>query len=501
MFLSFSKKDIQHMNGKLFLFGIGGTGSRVIKSLVMMAASGVDIDARAIVPIIIDPDFANADLTRTIESIKRYSAVRSSLDFTAAYKNQFFKTDFQDILNGYRFKLKDTKNKKFREFIQYDTLSKENRAFASMLFSKSNLDSDMEVGFRGNPNIGSVVLNQFTDSEDFEAFASAFRPGDRIFIVSSIFGGTGASGFPLILKNIRSILSTMPNCEAIKNAPVGAITVLPYFAVKPDANGAINSSTFIGKTKAALHYYEKNVTGDNSSVNVLYYIGDDKTKQYENEEGGTTQRNNAHIVEFASALSIIDFVSISDTDSSMECDTDNNGRVFAPTPRFKEFGIENDKDRVVFTDLSRKTKDIVCAPLTQFALTSKYMDEHLHSALSLPWAKDNGINETFLKSSFATEFRKITESYIGWLKEMDDNDRGFKPFNIDISKDHLFSIVENVKPTKVKGLIGFLKSGYDLFDAFLDNKHTSLPKSSVPQKFTELFYVVTKELVSKKYKF
>ena len=84
---------------------------------------------------------------------------------------------------------------------------------------------------------------------------------------------------------------------------------------------------------------------------------------------------------------------------------------------------------------------------------------------------------------------------------MDDNDRGFKPFNIDITKDHLFSIVENVKPTKVKGLIGFLKSGYDLFDAFLDNKHTSLPKSSVPQKFTELFYVVTKELVSKKYKF
>ena len=51
------------MNGKIFLFGIGGTGSRVIKSLVMIAASGVDIQASAIVPIIIDPDFANADLT------------------------------------------------------------------------------------------------------------------------------------------------------------------------------------------------------------------------------------------------------------------------------------------------------------------------------------------------------------------------------------------------------------------------------------------------------
>ena len=39
------------MNGKLYIFGIGGTGSRVIKSLVMLASSGVNIDADAIVPI------------------------------------------------------------------------------------------------------------------------------------------------------------------------------------------------------------------------------------------------------------------------------------------------------------------------------------------------------------------------------------------------------------------------------------------------------------------
>ena len=28
----------------------------------------------------------------------------------------------------------------------------------------------MDVGFRGNPNIGSVVLNQIVDSEDFVKF-------------------------------------------------------------------------------------------------------------------------------------------------------------------------------------------------------------------------------------------------------------------------------------------------------------------------------------------
>lgn len=489
------------MNGKLFLFGIGGTGSRVVKSLVMMAASGVKMDASAIVPIIIDPDFANADLTRTIELLKTYSAIRSSLDFTAETENQFFKTDFQDILNGYRLKLRDTKNKKFRQFIQYDTLSKENRAFASMLFSEKNLDSDMEIGFKGNPNIGSVVLNQFTDSEDFIDFAAAFRPGDRIFIISSIFGGTGASGFPLILKNVRGIAGSLDNSDAIRKSPIGAITVMPYFAVKPDENSSINSSTFIGKTKAALHYYEKNVTGENSSVNVLYYIGDERNKQYENEEGGQTQRNNAHIVEFASALSIVDFLSIDDSNASMVCELDNNGRVYAPYPRFKEFGISKDTSRVVFTDLSRNTRDIVCIPLNQFVLTSKYYQEHIKSALTLPWAKENGITATFLKSTFATDFGKITNDYLEWLNEMGNNDRGFKPFKTDITNNQLFSIVEDVKPSKVKGLVGFLKYGYDLFDAYMDDKHSSLPKCSSSQKLVELFYVVTKELVNKKFNF
>ena len=154
------------MNGKLYIFGIGGTGSRVIKSLVMLASSGVNIDADAIVPIIVDPDFANADVTRTIEQIKTYAAIREKLAFNDASQNKFYSIDIKNITNDYRLTLKDTKNKKFREFIEYSTLSKENQALASILFSETNLESDMEVGFKGNPNIGSVVLNQFTDSQD-----------------------------------------------------------------------------------------------------------------------------------------------------------------------------------------------------------------------------------------------------------------------------------------------------------------------------------------------
>ena len=58
---------------KLYIFGIGGTGSRVLKSLIMLLGAGVEMkNTSEIVPVIIDPDFASADLTRTIELIKRY---------------------------------------------------------------------------------------------------------------------------------------------------------------------------------------------------------------------------------------------------------------------------------------------------------------------------------------------------------------------------------------------------------------------------------------------
>ena len=62
------------MKGKLYIFGIGGTGSRVLKSLVMLAASGVDIEADAIVPIVIDPDFANAEVhyVNTVKNATEY---------------------------------------------------------------------------------------------------------------------------------------------------------------------------------------------------------------------------------------------------------------------------------------------------------------------------------------------------------------------------------------------------------------------------------------------
>ena len=64
---------------KTFVFGIGGTGARVLRSLTLLLASGVECKS-TIVPVIIDPDLNNGDLTRTVSLMQRYATVRNALN-------------------------------------------------------------------------------------------------------------------------------------------------------------------------------------------------------------------------------------------------------------------------------------------------------------------------------------------------------------------------------------------------------------------------------------
>ncbi len=162
------------------------------------------------------------------------------------------------------------------------SMSLASQAMTRMLFSDQNLAADMEVGFKGNPNIGSVALNRFKDSETFRSFATSFNQDDRVVIIGSIFGGTGAAGLPLLIKNMRHADPSVPQHELLRNAPIAAISVLPYFNVQGDTT--IDSNTFISKTKAALNYYAANLCSNNS-VNALYYLCDAVANVHKGADG------------------------------------------------------------------------------------------------------------------------------------------------------------------------------------------------------------------------
>ena len=256
------------MAKKLYIFGIGGTGSRVIKALTMLFAAGCKLgnDFDTVVPIIIDPDTGNGDLNRTKEILKLYQEIRKNIDVPDDFFAQEVKTVANLVTNadgitgdGFQFMLNGTAGTKFKEFIHYSNIPSEDKLFIDSLYSEHNLESDLDVGFKGNPNMGSIVLNQFTSSKDFQRFGQSFSPGDAIFIINSIFGGTGAAGFPLLLKSLKNG-AEIPNSALVKQAFIGGLTYLPYFKLN---KGEIDSDTFLEKAKSAIDYYNRTIINQN----------------------------------------------------------------------------------------------------------------------------------------------------------------------------------------------------------------------------------------------
>lgn len=483
------------MEKKLFIVGIGGTGARVIKALTFLLASGVEINTTKIFPIIIDVDLNNDDSQRTIEILKNYQRIRNKINNSGSgfEKNNFFKTAIETVpeWDGFKFSLREIGgHRTFKDFIGYENmgLNNPNKYLIDGLFSKNNLEITLENGFEGNPNMGSIGLNQFEDSAGFRQLAAEFREGDRIFIVSSIFGGTGAAGFPLFLKNIRGANANIPNNDHLRKAKIGAIAVLPYFGVLPDENSSIDSNTFIAKTKAALAYYKDNI---NRSVDTLYYISDKKSNNYQNHPGGVTQKNDAHFVELASALAAINFMSIEDND-------------FSNDTIYKEFGIKHNPelDNINFTHLGNDTEKLIKKPLIQYQCFNLFLSKgKLDESIKKPNPDDFCVkgkvklDSGFLDKPFYRDhITQFNERFTEWLEELARNTVAFTPFK-SIGEKNFFYLLNGIDPKKSF----FGKDNYNLFIECLNEAETQVTGSSIEEKFIAMFHIATDKMINKKF--
>lgn len=439
---------------KLYVFGIGGTGSRVIKSLTMLLASGVKLSDSfdTIVPLIIDPDAANGDLNRTTDILYKYQKINNvTISNSGLFSTKI--ATMKQLLDGKAIGLADhfisgmsNTGQKFSEFIDYNGLSDDNKALIDLLFSKENLEADMTVGFKGNPNIGSIVLNGFAGSDEYREFCNTFNPGDAIFIINSIFGGTGASGFPLLLKNLRKSDASIPNSDKVSKAVIGGITYLPYFNLHDGGvseDREIDSTSFMNKSKAALSYYKHAIFNKKNSLNSFYYLGDHSNNNFKYAEGKENQLNPAHFLEIAGALSIIDFTN--------DFEKLNN---FENKTIIKEFGINSDDSQkaIRFDTLGEKSKTAISFPLSKIDLFSrflKYSIDILKKNKSSFSQAGNGINSSFYTQDFYSEYlKKFMIYYDEWILELETNDVSFSPFHENIEHDTLMSFVKGKEVEK-----------------------------------------------------
>jgi len=319
-----------------YIFAIGGTGSRVLRSLVMLSAAGSrgTGTAQEIVPIIFDYDAQNGDLKSTDTLLMQYQKIHRK-----AYPNglvgteNFFSTSFTPIRNKqiragvlggqlqfnpnfeYAAYIQPAANNAntFSTYLGYGQLTgnlEPTQKLLDALYNNSaandptsEINMDFNVGFKGCPNIGCLVATHFTDTAEFRHFTRTFNVNnDSIIIVGSVFGGTGASGIPVLMHALRS------NANVGANARISLLAMGPYYKISDQNGGVVNSNTFVAKFKAAMKAYGQGAENSvNNQANRIYYVADGDTQAPLNYcDGGQNQTNPPFMAELIGAMCLLD---------------------------------------------------------------------------------------------------------------------------------------------------------------------------------------------------
>ena len=182
------------------IIAIGGSGIRVVEAVVHLAATGFFTTKDKLYILFVDPDINNANLKRAFSVLQEYRNLRHKLNNKErlpifAADIDFSKNVFNP-LEGASRTLDDT----FR--LQRDDLSK---SLAHSLYANEELTTNLDVGFRGRPSIGSAVFLRSVStgeakSEEWETLKKKIKnhlnQSPRVILIGSVFGGTGASGLP-----------------------------------------------------------------------------------------------------------------------------------------------------------------------------------------------------------------------------------------------------------------------------------------------------------------
>lgn len=405
---------------KVFVFCIGGTGERVMKSITMLMASGMDTCGYTVVPIIIDPHL-DLDEKKNLQTlIDNYIAIRDASTVDGNGPDGFFGTDMEWI--GTLDSQTNNTNKEagedrsYAEFLNVGNLNATsiNNYFIKTLYSTENLNSKLSVGFRGNPNVGTVVLQEMlTGASWFDLLKTNCGPDDRVFIISSIFGGTGASGYPLLERKIRSTVDS----DILRDVFMGAVTVLPYYGLTDPKknNSKIDSGNFMTKAKAALTYYEHTVKSD-----LLYYVGE-TTLQDNHENNEQTQPDEANFIELVAATALFDFLQRS-------------------KPKERQYltrAIENDVSSLNLATAGKGYASLVKC-LADFRILKMLLDV-LPKEKYFPLKQTKGFNDEFYKGDLA-KVNTFAKNFEKWYGELSSKKRAFAP-------------ISEMKPSKMANII------------------------------------------------
>ncbi|MCF0051608.1 hypothetical protein LXM25_16185 [Dyadobacter sp. LJ53] len=505
---------------KNVLIGIGGTGSRVIESVIHLCAAGLGPDKLHI--FMIDPDQGNGNLTRTHTLIKNYIDLRNK--FQRRGNNKSFRTEIIIPPGDKQFvwNIFEESNYTLAKYINYDNIVKtkpEIADLANVLFTEKELNTSLNKGFRGHPSIGAVVMadppmEEYPFKMLWEGIESFGANELRVFLVGSIFGGTGAAGFPTL--GSRQLIKFNESMQASLGGEqsrvlLGGALVLPYFSFSVDSVSSAGEPMFVTTgdfpiaTKAALQYYNDKQLG----FDQYYFIGDSLAQKVGDfSTGSSTQQNKPHYIEMVSALAGFDFF-------GQPAQLPNNNKKYFLASRETEKITWNvlplTRDNTGLTEHKRKFKAAI-ADFTVFAYAyltyGKKELNRTHKEVSIePWYSEN-FGRDFKEDNHLYNPRHNQNSdlynvadhflnaFLYWIASIDD---GETVFLIDSKKLASGAIAPNKKlelfdPETNIGNIGELVKGdsmHKTFNAFrIEGLQEAIIKDNITagSKYLNIFY-------------
>lgn len=421
-----------------YVFAIGGTGARCLESLLYLCATG--LGPAELHPILVDPDCGNGNLNRTKELIIRYKAIRDKINNPVSgslfYTKLLFNENEQETDSDVRTQIPnffdpnsdlDRGTNTLAHFIDYNNSLKGNdgQYLADLLFSSSELDMDMAQGYRGDPSIGSMLMSNIEKREMWDVLVSSLQnnPSSKVFIFASVFGGTGASGYPVISQLIKN---------KAPNARVGGALLLPYFRL-PDPNILIqqnaalkneilpNSNSFMVNSKAACDFYRDNF----SDIDSNYILGDDidNCEEYEKyAPGSNDQKNDAHMIELFAAYAALDFWGKKGDNYKGFYHIQVNNPQEGPKPSF------NIRSQDIPKILQGKGR---AYPFERFALFCHYLDELYELAQKqssglldkITWLRKNSKRgkDVLAAKAELQVLKELCDSFRTWVKQNHSN--------------------------------------------------------------------------------
>ena len=303
---------------KCFIICIGGTGQRVGRSMVhMLAADCMSENSAFKANKVTELRIMIAEQDDTCMDGVRYNETVNSYNDLANHGNTIF--GYNLPITKYRQKPLLGNNISMGAEIQYDVMQKEAKDVYDFLYSDYEKGAILNQGFYGHTAIGSyyfynsivckdngeiIFMGNENDDESWMAFFNGINTTtDKVLIIGSIYGGTGASEIPTVAKAIRDVPRT-------SDVRLGIVIVQPY--INPIANDNYTSdlgNKHIPQTRIALDYFRNQDFGRYASD--IYVIGDYKEfmMMVEGAVGGEEQKNKANVIELYAASALVDLIS------------------------------------------------------------------------------------------------------------------------------------------------------------------------------------------------